>query len=100
MTVLEHIFYLCIVYMVFNFIWWFVVQLPKTLIFGLKNNLIVDHTIKAIKTLTLTRGEDGISAKHFNIDINQEEKFADMFIEDLMDALPSPKTGGNAKFSL
>ena len=54
MTVLEHIFYLCIVYMVFNFIWWFVVQLPKTLIFGLKNNLIVDHTIKAIRYLFIS----------------------------------------------
>ena len=54
MTVLEHVFYLCIVYMVFNFIWWFVVQLPKTLIFGLKNNLIIDHTIKAIRYLFIS----------------------------------------------
>ena len=54
MIVLEYIFYLCIVYMVFNFIWWFVVQLPKTLLFGLKQHFAVDHSIKAIRYLFIS----------------------------------------------
>ena len=54
MIVLEYIFYLCIVYMVFNFIWWFVVQLPKTLLFGLRQNFAVDHSIKAIRYLFIS----------------------------------------------
>ena len=40
--------------MVFNFIWWFVVQLPKTLLFGLKQHFAVDHSIKAIRYLFIS----------------------------------------------
>ena len=54
MIVLEYIFYLCIVYMVFNFIWWFLVQLPKTLLFGLKQHFAVDHIIKEIRYLFIS----------------------------------------------
>jgi hypothetical protein len=54
MAVLENIFYLCIVYIVFNFIWGILVQLPKMILTKMKSNKTVDHSIKAIRYLLLS----------------------------------------------
>ena len=54
MAVLENIFYLCIVYIVFNFIWGILVQLPKMILTRMKSNKTVDHSVKAIRYLLLS----------------------------------------------
>ena len=54
MGVIENIFYLSIVYIVFNIIWVLIVQLPKMIFKGASNNSTFDHVIKAIRYLLLS----------------------------------------------
>jgi len=54
MGIIEHIFYLCIVYIVFNLIWGIMVQLPKMALFGLSTNPTIDHIIKALRYLLIS----------------------------------------------
>lgn len=54
MLIIENIFYLSIVYIVFNFIWGLMVQLPKMMLTGMKSNITFDHTIKAIRYLLIS----------------------------------------------
>ena len=54
MELVEHIFHLCIVYILFNMIWGLLVQLPKLLITGLSSNSTLDHSVKAIRYLLLS----------------------------------------------
>ncbi len=54
MGVIENIFYLSIVYIVFNVIWVLIVQLPKMIFTGGSNNSTFDHVIKAIRYLLLS----------------------------------------------
>ena len=54
MGILENIFYLCIVYIVFNFIWGILVQLPKMVITKMNSNQNLDHAVKALRYLLLS----------------------------------------------
>lgn len=65
MEIIEHLFFIGIIYIIFNIIWGIIVSLPKLLIVGLSSNTSLDYSIKAIRyllisTLTYLAGKDFI----------------------------------------
>ncbi len=54
MGVIENIFYLSIVFIVFNIIWVLIVQLPKIIFTVGYNNLTLDYVVKSIRYLLLS----------------------------------------------
>ncbi len=65
MEFIDHLFFIGIIYIIFNIIWGIIVALPKLLIVGLNSNSNLDYTIKAIRyllisTLTYLAGKDFI----------------------------------------
>lgn len=74
MEIIEHLFFIGIIYIIFNIIWGILVGLPKLLIVGLNSNSNLDYSIKAIRyllisTLTYLAGKDFIF--HNNIENNK-----------------------------
>ena len=54
MVIFENIFYLSILYIVFNLIWSLIVQLPKIIITSGKNSSIINHAITSARYLLLS----------------------------------------------
>ncbi|MBM78920.1 MAG: hypothetical protein CL846_10605 [Crocinitomicaceae bacterium] len=66
MEIIEHLFFLGIVYIIFNIIWGIIVLFPKLLVVGLSSNTSLDYSIKIIRyllisTLTYSSGLNFIS---------------------------------------
>ena len=54
MGIIENIFYLCIVYILFNLIWGLIIILPKMALSGLSSNSSIDHAVKVIRYLIIS----------------------------------------------
>jgi hypothetical protein len=71
MEIIEHLFFIGIVYIIFNIIWGIIVSLPKLLIVGVSSNTSLDYSIKAIRyllisTLTYSSGLNFIDENNTN----------------------------------
>jgi hypothetical protein len=54
MNILELIFNLSIVYIIYNLVWWLIIKLPKGFITGFNENIPLDYVLSALKFLILS----------------------------------------------
>lgn len=54
MNIIELVFNLSIVYVIYNLVWWIIVKLPKGFITGFQKNVPLDYVLSALKFLVLS----------------------------------------------
>ena len=54
MNIIELVFNLSIVYVIYNLVWWIIVKLPKGFITGFHKNVPLDYVLSALKFLVLS----------------------------------------------
>ena len=54
MNILELIYNLSIIYVIYNLVWWLLVKLPKGFITGFNKNVSIDYVLAALKFLILS----------------------------------------------